>query len=326
MANEFTLADYERTAPDNLSKAVARTWREASPIMDMLTFKTSSMLSQKVLRFNTLNATTWRKIGEDFVQYKVNPDSVEERLYFMGNKIDVPYEYTKADSLINLRTSQSDAIVRAMAFGFNEAFFTNTPLDDEDAIVGIWYRLINDLASVQSIDGAGLDISPDTALTTAVWTNRIFDLVDDAVDMVDGQPSQKTLFMGRTLYRRFQSACRQSNLLDTTTDQLGRIFLTYGKGGPKLVEAGYKVDQSTQILGDVENANGAVLTGGAKSSLFCVRFGEPYVSGWCQEMPFVDDVGLLEDRVNLRTVVRFSPGLYLTHPRSISRVYDIVAA
>ena len=31
MANEFTLYDYERTAPDNLNKAVARTWREASP-------------------------------------------------------------------------------------------------------------------------------------------------------------------------------------------------------------------------------------------------------------------------------------------------------
>ena len=29
MANEFTLYDYERTAPDNLNKAVARSWRLA---------------------------------------------------------------------------------------------------------------------------------------------------------------------------------------------------------------------------------------------------------------------------------------------------------
>lgn len=324
MANEFTLADYERTAPDNLSKAVVRTWREASPILDMLKFKTSNMLSQKILRWNSLPTMPWRKIGEDFTQVKVNADNVEERLYFMGAKVDVAYEYVNAVSLVDQRAAQEEAMMKGVAFGFNEAFFINTPSADEDAIVGLWYRLVNDFAAAQSLDCSGLDISPDTATTNI--HNLFFDKLDDLLDRVEGNPSDKVLFMNRTIYRRAQSLFRQSNLLDTTTDQLGRQFLTYGKGGPKVIEIGYKVDQSTQIMPDTELANGSALTGATFSSIFCARFGEPFLAGWCQDPPKAEDVGLTEDRVNYRTVVRFSPGLYITHPRAIARAYNIQAS
>jgi len=323
MADEFTLADYERTAPDNLNKAVARTWREASPILDMLKFRTSTKLSEKVLRFNSLNAATWRKIGEDFTQHKVVPEPIEERLFFMGAKIDVPYEYIKAESLIDVRAAQTEAEMKTAAFGFNDAFFNNTPAADEDAIVGMWYRIKNDLGSGQYFD-TGLDVSADVAVTAAIM-NQMFDAVDYLLSRVDGNPGEKALFMGLTLWRRFQSYCRQSGLLATTKDQLGRVFTTYGEGGPKIIDAGYKYDQSTAILADAENGITA-LTGGTDSSMYCVRFGEPYVSGWCQEMPNAEDVGLLEDRVNYRTVVRFSPGLFMTSPRSAALAYGWTAA
>ena len=47
MANEFTLADYELLAEDDLNKAVIRTWREASPLLDNLTFKEDGLLTQQ---------------------------------------------------------------------------------------------------------------------------------------------------------------------------------------------------------------------------------------------------------------------------------------
>lgn len=322
MANEFTLADYERIAPDNLNKAVARTWREASPIMDMLKFRTSKKLSEKVIRFNAIGAPTWRKIGESFVQMKVNPEPIEERLYFMGGKIDIAREYVKAEALSDIRTDQEKAALTSMAFGFNDAFFTNTPNDDEDGLVGMWYRLKNDLGSAQYFD-AGIDVSEDTALTT--WAHRTFDVVDHLLSLVDGNPGDKALFMGQTLFRRFQSACRQSSILATTKDQLGRIFTTYGEGGPKIIDVGYSYDQASKILGDVEDGITA-LTGGAKSSMYAMRFGAPYVEGWCQEMPNAEDKGETEDGVNLRTIVRFSPGLFITNPRSAALAYGWTAA
>lgn len=322
MANEFTLADYEMMAPDDLSKAVVRTWREASPILDMLRFKTSDMLSQTVKRFNSLPAVPWRKIGDSFTQLKINPDDVQERLYFMGAKIDIPREYVKARGLVDQRAVQSEAIMKGAAFAFNDAFFNNDPVTDPDAIVGLFYRINNDMGADQLINAA-LDVSPDTAATS--WQAKMFDVVDDLLSRVDGNPNEKVLFVGKTLNRRFQSAMRSSQLLATTTDQLGRQFITYGQGGAKIVTAGYKYDQSTQILGDVETTYTA-LTGGALSSMYCVRFGEPYLAGWCQEMPNAEDKGETEDGVNLRTIVRFSPGLYLVSPRAIARAYGFTAA
>jgi len=322
MANEYTLADYEAIAPDNLNKAVIRTWREKSPILDMLPFKTDSMLSQRFVRFNSLPTMAWRKIGEDFTQVKVSPDSVEERVFFMGGKIDVPYEYVKAGGIVDLRAAQEQAAMEATALQFNTAFFTNTPTDDEDAIVGMWYRLINDFGSGQYFD-ANLDISPDTAVTNVA--HKFFDTLDQLLSYVDGEPSQKVLFMNRTVWLRAQSLFRQSNILDTTQDQLGRTFMTYGKGGPKIIDVGYQRDQSTMILGNVENGITA-LTGGTDSSIYCVRFGEPFVAGWAQDMPMAEDVGITEDRVNYRTVVRFSPGLYINHPRAVALAYGYTAA
>jgi len=321
MANEFTIYDYERTATDNLNKAVARTWREASPIMDLLRFRTSDKLTEKVLRFNSLNAIPWRKIGESFSQSKVAPQPIEERLFFMGAKIDVPYEYDKASNLINLRAAQTEAIMKGIAYAFNNAFINGNPTSDEDSLVGMWYRIKNDLGSGQYFD-ADLDISPDTSVTS--WQHKLFDRVDDLLDRVDGNSGDKVLFMGRTMYRRFQSALRSSQLLATTQDQIGRTFMTYGQGGAKIIDVGYTYDQSTQILTDTEN--GQAQTGGTDSSMYCVRFGDPYVMGWCQEMPNAEDVGLLEDRTNYRTVVRFSPGLFMTSPRSAAHAYGFTAA
>jgi hypothetical protein len=319
MANEFTLADYEATAAP-LTKAVVRTWREASPIMDMLSFKSSNQLEQGGIRWNKLPTVPWRKIGESFTQLKTEPDPWRERVYFMGAKIDIPREYVKAESLTDNRAAQTEAILRGSAFGFNEAFFVNDPTVDEDAITGIHYRVLQK-ATTQYF-AASIDISPDTAL--ANWQHVFFDAVDDLLSRVDGNPSEKVLFMGRTMYRRFNSALRSSNLLSTTVDQIGRQFLQYGANGPKLVEAGYKVDQTTQILTDANSAT--ALTGGAHSSLYCVRFGEPYLAGWAQEMPNAEDKGETEDGVNMRTIVRFSPGLYDSSPRSIAMAHSITAA
>jgi hypothetical protein len=319
MANEFTLADYEQTATP-ITRAVVRTWREASPIMDMLSFKTSNNLTEEVLKFGTLPTVPWRKIGEAFTDVKVSPTPEKERLHFMGAKIDVPYEYVHAASIQDIRSSQSEAIMKAAAFGFNEAFFLNGPTDDEDALVGLFWRVTNQFAAAQRFD-AGLDVSPDSAVTDVQY--KLIDAMEDLLDRVDGEKNQKVLFMGRTLYLRVQSLLRRSNLLSTTMDQLGREFTTYG--GAKIVQAGYKVDQSTQILGDAETSYTS-LTSGAVSSMYCARFGDPFVAGWCQEMPTAEDVGLLENRTHYRTVVRFSPGLYITHPRSVARAYGFTAA
>lgn len=324
MANEYTLADYQAMATDDLNKGVILTYREASPWLEMLSFVSDPKLSQRFARFTDLPLTHWRKIGEDFQQTKVTPDFLAERLFFFGDKIDVPYEYVLAPSIGNTRADQEAAVIRSQAFMFNEAFFIGNPITDEDMLVGLWYRLVNDFASGQSYDASGLDISPDTAVTNVA--HKFFDALGEILDRVDGEDSEKVLAMNRTVYMRAQSLMRQSGLLDSGVDQLGRKFLTYGKGGAKLQQIGYKYDQTTQIMPDTELAAGTALTGATFSSITCMRFGAPYVAGWNQEKPAAEDVGLIEARTHHRTVVRGSAGLYINHPRALSRGFNIQAS
>lgn len=324
MANEYTLADYEAMATDDLNKGVLHTYREVSPWMNELSFISDPKLSQRFARFTTLPLTHWRKIGEDFQQVNISPDFLAERLFFFGDKVDVPVEYVKAPSIGNTRTDREQAVLKAQAYMFNEAFFIGNPATDEDQMVGLWYRLVNDFATDQSYDANALDISPDTAETNA--KSKFWDVLGELLDRVDGEDNQKVLAFNRTGFMRAQSYMRDSGLLKTTQDNLGRKFTTYGENGARLMQIGTKYDQSTQIMPDTELADGTALTGGAKTSIFCLRFGAPYVAGWNQDPPAAEDVGLLEARTHYRTVISGSAGLYITHPRAIARAYDLVIA
>lgn len=321
MADEYTLLDYQLTAPP-LVKAVVKTWREASPILNLLKFMTTNRLTENFLQFRDVTSPSWRKAGETFAQGKVEPVPVQERVYFMGKKIDIPREYVKAESLVDIRATQSEAALKGAAFDFNTCFFRNDNQGsiDLDAIVGLHHRVHNDLAAAQRFD-ANLDVSGDTAVTN--WEFKLIDQVHDLLDRVEGMDSEKTLVMGRTLWLRTMAAFRKANQVYSIQAN-GLNYDTFGQNGPKILQAGYQSDQTTQILKDDES--GATLTGGSDSSMYCLRFGDGFLGGFAQEMPFAEDKGETEDGVNMRTIVRFSPGIYIAHPRAVAVAYGWTAA
>jgi hypothetical protein len=326
MADEFTLADFERIAPSKLEKAVIRTWREASPLMELMKWKQAKSLSIEYLRVNEVPNVPWRKIGESFTQMKIEPEKLTERPYFMGGKIDIPKEYVEnLDTLTDMRKIQEEAAVKGMAFGFNYAFLRGDPTVDEDTPVGLWYRCINDLAAGQSLTASALDLSPDTAETSASGSSKLIRLIEDLISRLDGGVCD-ALIMNRSTKIAFEHYMRVSGLLATTQDIIGRKFSTYGSGGPVIIDAGYKYDLSTAILPDTETDAGTAMTGDNATSIYAVRLGEPYLAGFYKSPIKVDDVGLLEDRLNYRTVVDWSPGIYMVNPRSVARLYDIVSA
>ena len=112
--------------------------------------------------------------------------------------------------------------------------------------------------------------------------------------------------------------------MSVTKDQLGRELYQYKNA--TFIDAGYKSDQTTQIIGNVENANGTTLTGGACTSIYGVTVGQEFLTGWQEYGLEVDDAGLLEDRVTYRTVIDWVIGLAVTHPRSLYQLHGIVAA
>ena len=323
MANEYTLADFERLAADDLNKAVIRTFREASPIMEALTWKQKKALQVTYLRVNEVPNVPWRKVGEDFTQVKVEPERVTERPYFIGAKSDIAKEYVVADAIVNQRKLQDQAITTGIAYGFNYAFFKGDPTSDEDSLVGLWYRLVNDLPSGQTVEAGGLDVSPDTTETDP--GKKLLRKIDELLSLFDDLSNVK-LFMNRQMKLALDFYIKDSGFQSTTKDKVGKVYTAYGEGGPVLIDAGYKYDLTTQIIGNVEADDGNTLTGGDATTIYAVKFGEPYLAGFYEFPLTARDVGLLEDNVNFRTVIDWSPGIYMVNPRSVARLVGVVAA
>lgn len=323
MANEYTLADFLRLAPDTLNKAVISTIREASPIMEALTWKQEKALSMTYLRINEVPSIPWRNIGDGFTQVKIEPDRVTERPYFIGAKSDIAKEYVIANSIVDQRKLQDQAVVKGIAFGFNDAFFNGDPTVDEKTLVGMRYRLINDLPSAQTLAGGGLDVSPDTVETNP--GKKLLRKIDELLSLFDDVSGVK-LFMNRQTKLALDYHLKDAGFMSVTEDKVGKTYSTYGSGGPMLIDTGYKYDLTNQILGNAELDDGTAITGGDAASIYAIKFGEPYVAGFYEFPLTTRDVGLLEDNVNYRTVIDWSPGLYMVNPRGVARLTGIVSA
>jgi hypothetical protein len=129
--------------------------------------------------------------------------------------------------------------------------------------------------------------------------------------------------MNDTTLQRFWSIARQANVLNSNLDKLGREFWTYK--GAKFIDTGFKIDDTNKIITDVELANGTALTGGASTSMYACRLGKEYLTPWQEYEMDVKDKGELDDGVTERTVIDWVVGLALTHPRSVARLYGIIA-
>jgi hypothetical protein len=119
---------------------------------------------------------------------------------------------------------------------------------------------------------------------------------------------------------------RQKGLYATTKDSFGRTIVTWGEGGPKIIDAGCKADQATNIITDVELTNGTALTGGTATSIYAVKLGDKFLKGFQLYSLEVDDIGKLESGIAFRTVIDWPLGIYTVSPRSIARLSGLVAA
>lgn len=327
-----TLQDYA-LQPKLITAGFAKVLQDESPFMDTLPFENAGALSIKVLREAPLAsmASSWRRIGSAPTSTKVSsPNMAEEQAYAITNTIDVDKALLrdKTVKLYNPMTYQSQMIARAIAREFNDAVINNTPALSVDKPVGLWWRVQNDLASRQRITAdpaggsAGLDISPDAASLSA----NIQVLLDKLDTLIYVLPDHKAdvLLMNETCKLRLWSALRQANVLDVTKDRYGKEVGSYK--GARLVDMGFKTDDSSFVIGNVELLNGTALTGGTGTSIYACRYGADYFTGFETYAMEVSDPELIDDKVTYRSVVDWCVGIAISSPRSVSRLYGVVAA
>ena len=299
--------------------------REESAFMDVMPIEDAGTINVEVIREGLMPSIAWRRAGASHSSNKaVTPNRINETAYSFGNSIDVDKIYIKdkGPKLYDPRTYWTTMTVRAMAREFNDAVINGAGPSQPDRPTGLFYRIINDLASTQNIDagaGSGLDISPSSG-TLSASIQQYFDRLDKLIySMVDHQADY--ILMNDNMLMRYWSVARQSNLLNVTTDRLGREFVTYK--GAKFIDMGFKTDDTTKIITDAELANGTALTGGGYTSMYAVRFGKDKFTAFQEYAMDVNDLGLLNDGITYRILVDWVLGLAVSHPRSVSRLYGI---
>ncbi len=323
----ITLAEMSRLLTDPLKKGVVDVFRRESKIMDRLSFEDSGTLSIEVLRTKTLPTVGWRKIGNAYGSSQGVTEPIVERVHSLGGSVDVDKAYVRAtNTVVKARSVQTDMFTTAIALGFNDAFINGDPTANADTLVGLFYRFISGaVPSGQSLNLNGLDISPDVGTTLSANFDTFLDNFQALIHNCDGHKADAVL-MNQTLYLRIVSALRQKGLFSQSQDNYGRTIVTYGPGGPELIDIGNKADQTSLVIGNVETNAGTALTGGGATSAYAVRWNTPYVAGF-QEYPLeVQDLGLINDGVTYRTVIDWTPGIFMINPRAVARLSGVIAA
>jgi len=332
MTVALNLADYQAD-PKPLVAGVAKCLREESRLMDVIPFPTTGALGISVLQEgDALPAPTWRQPGSSHGSVVASrPGELTERAYSIGNEIQVDKVLMK-DSRAKLYDPfvyQTKKVTKAIARTFAEKILLGVPTEESNP-VGLYHRIWNDLGASQRIlaGSGGLDISPDaTTLSTQVQT--FIDKLDELIFGLKGNISEDNgdvyLLTNDTVLLRVQSVFRQSGMLNQAKDILGRTFVTYK--GAKFIDVGYKVDDTTRIMTNAENVNGYTLSGGACSSIIGVRLGNEYFTGWQQYALDVSDLELQSDKVTYKSVIDWSVGISVAHPRhSVAQLYGLIVA
>lgn len=322
----YTLADMARVEADPLKAAVIDVLRRESFMMEYLTWDTIDGLSTQILRTKSLPTVAFRKIGTAFADSKGQIEPISERVFDIGGMIDIDKVLVKAKTIVDQRALQSDMYVTAISYAFNDYCINGDPTVDEDGLTGLWYRSLNYWPAEQHINLAGLDISADAGAPLAANEDTFLDGLQSAIHALDGHKAD-LIVANDTLYLRLLSVIRKKGLFATVEDSYGRTVATFGPGGPKIVDLGVKADQTTRIIGNVENSIGTLLTTGGSTSVYVMRLGmEKYLQGIQLYDVDVQDIGLLESGVGFRTVVDWPVGLMHIHGKACSRLSGINAA
>lgn len=321
----YTLADYARLAESPLKAGVVDILRASSVLMDALSWEDAGKLNIEIVRTKYLPTVGTRKIGGTWTHTQGGVDTITERLVNIGNKIDIDKLLVKAKAVVDQRALQVSMFSKAVALKFNNVLINGNPSSDYDDLIGLRYRLINDLPAGQTILGGGLEIDPGA---TGLAANQLtmIDKLHELIDVTaDGQSD--FLVMNREMKMRIGAALRASGMLATTTDNYGRKFETFGPGGPVLLDIGSTdpLDRTARIIGNTELDDGSATTGGDASTIYSVKIGEEYLNGWQEYALDVQDMGLLEDGVTYRTVIDWPLGIYMVSPFSLARLVGVVA-
>jgi hypothetical protein len=324
MADYLTLADYSKFMEQKgayLQSGIVDILRRESFLLDKMQFPNVGALVAHGTRTKTLPTSQNRKLNEHYTHSIGSVEPLEETAMLFGGRVDLDHQLEGGKGLIQDPGAYAVKMyATAKAYHWNYDVINNDEDTNADSIVGLRYRLLNDLPSTQKIDGAGVDISPDNSDDSAHF-NQFYDYIQAAIHACKDH-SCDLMLTNDTMKLRIESGLRRLKLYASTKDSFGRTVATWGEGGPAIIDMGTAADQSTKVFPDTEAATGA-LTGATFTSIMFVKLGIDFFTGWQKKGM---DIFRWQEGVIKHIEMDWAAGIFITDPRSISWLYDVQAA
>jgi hypothetical protein len=317
----MTLAEYSKIAKDNLLGFIADHFLMESNLMQILPWQTNKNLTVGIPSWDTLPTPSWRKLNASYSESTGTVKHQVESQYILGHDIDVDVVLARASNTVeDARQLQRRMSAKAMAFEFNDVFINGDPASDElKGLINRVTDVYNAGYTGQYIDGGSAAASGRGMLYDSTERHYFLDKLNQLIYAIAGHKPDALLMNSKVLLA-IESAFRREGLLSNSKDMFDRDITTF-KGIP-LIDVGLKADQSTEILPNTETLSG----GTDETSILAVKFGEEEYLWGLQQAPLeVRDLGEIDTQPVYRDRVEWVVGLAISNPRSIARLYGIVA-
>jgi len=330
-ANTVTLADYAMMSNAPLVQRITFSLIRNGNILQDIPMITKKSFTINGTRFDgtSLPSVNWSQLNAEPVTTKATPVPYQEQAFLLRNTIDVDkYIVQEENQIVDPRGIQTEAYLQALTYDINFKYFANDHITgDANAPVGLKYRINNGtlfgVRSENKIDGATINISQAGA--TQATANKFIEFLDQLLWSVDAPDGDGVvLYMNDVMKRRLNFLLRlmgTSGGLATTQDQFNRTIAQYK--GAVIRDPGYKADQSTRIISNLENTDGTDTGSSVQTSIYAVNYSEDHFTGWQFGPPNVQDLGLINNGVVYRTLIDYAVGIANVSTRSIGRLYDI---
>ncbi|KKM91620.1 hypothetical protein LCGC14_1226680 [marine sediment metagenome] len=302
---DLTLLEAAKASQDVVERVVAKTIVEASPILEYLPFKIINGPAYRYHRESSLGTISFRGVGGTYTADSgvINPEF--EALVIMGGEVNIDnFEVEVMGNLVDLKGSKYRMKARQAGITFSEQFFEGDTIVTEFGFDGLRKRLV------------GINLMGSTTGATLTLAQ-----IDELLDMVIGENSQKVLFMSPTMRRKVTALVRAvtgSGLINYTQDAFGRQQIAYATCPIRVIR---REDDGSSFFGYDEDPGDAVSD---TASIYCVRAGTDYVHGISNKsLPGVKDFGELEAKPQHMGRIEWFPGLVVKHPRAAARMQGI---
>jgi hypothetical protein len=335
----MTLADQAIISNDPLVKEITKALHKTWNALKDIPLTTSPSLRQVGVRFTnqagSLPTINWATVNEEPTVSKGKPKQYEESMYLVRNKIQIDHVLLdQPNNIVDPIEAQVQIFMEAFAYDFNTKFISNDPTSatgDADCFPGLRYRLANpdqfDIPGEMSVNGAGVDLV--TAATASAQANNLMAYIQQLLDNMNSPDGDGvTLYVSELMKRRIEWAIRAMGIgagFDITKDSFDRPVEKYKAATIRSV--GRKADGVTSVLGNETAAGVETSSGTGLQSIYAVRYGNGYCTGW-QSGPFKPTyLGLSKENGVLHNIVfDWGVGMWVPHVRAIGRVYNIKVA